>query len=85
MDEEILKQQKILSDTLNIAINRLEETSKFYAEKAAELARAIDSVMVLKEGLTKSLSESDSQIDDLAKVTAAQMAMYQAAKPQGAS
>lgn len=36
MDEEILKQQKILAETLRLAIQRLEEASKFYQEKASE-------------------------------------------------
>lgn len=84
MDEEILKQQSLLAKTLEIAIARLEETSKFYQEKANELSRAIDSTTVLIEGLKQSLSESDSQIDDLAQITALQRAMFQASGGQGA-
>lgn len=64
--------------TLDTAIARLEEASKFYAEKTAELSQAIDEVLVLKEALVKSLSESDSAIDDLAAITKLQRAMYQA-------
>lgn len=78
MEGEEARQQTLLAKTLEIAIARLEEASKFYQEKANELSRAIDSVTVLKEGLTKSLSESDQQIDDLATITKAQMAMYTA-------
>ena len=79
MEGEEARQQTLLAKTLEIAIARLEEASKFYQEKANELARAIDSVTVLSEALKKSLSESDSQIDDLATVTKAQLAMYKAA------
>ena len=80
MDEELLKQQKLLADTLNLAINRLEEASKFYTEKANQLSAAIDTVTVLTEALKHSLSESDTQIDDLAQITAQQMQMYQASQ-----
>ncbi len=69
--------------TLETAIQRLEESAKFYVEKAAELSRTNDSAVVLMEALKKSLDESDTQIDDLAQITARQMQMYQAA--QGAS
>ncbi len=84
MDEEILKQQKILAETLRMAIQRLEEASKFYQEKAAELSRTNDTALVLIEALKKSLDESDTQIDDLAGITRRQMEMYQQMQ-QGAS
>lgn len=78
MDEEVIKQQGILAKTLEIAIARLEAASKFYGEKAAELSRTTDEVIVLVEALKKSLSESDQAIDDLAAITKLQRAMYQA-------
>ncbi len=69
---------EIQGKTLETAIARLEETSKFYTEKAVELSRGIDEVLVLSEALKKSLSESDGAIDDLAAITKLQRAMYQA-------
>ncbi len=84
-DSQLAKQLAAMAKTLELqgrtletAIARLEETSKFYTEKAVELSRAIDEVLVLSEALKKSLAESDTAIDDLAAITKLQRAMYQA-------
>ncbi len=92
MDEnsELAKQLAAMAKTLELqgrtletAMQRLEESAKFYVEKASELSRTNDSALVLIEALKKSLDESDNQIDDLAQITARQMEMFQA--QQGAS
>ena len=85
MDEEVIRQQSMLAKTLEIAIARLESSSKFYEEKAAELSRTTDEVIVLVEALKKSLSESDAAIDDLAAITKLQRAMYQAQQDEPAA
>ena len=67
-----------MAKTLELTEKGMEASSKFYQEKAQELTSLIGEVTVLVEALKRSLSESDGQLDDLTKVTAAQMTLYQA-------
>ncbi len=76
--EELVKQVKILSDTVNAQSERLDivfrtmdETTKALKQTSEILQQSTENLATTNEALLKSLDESDAQLDDLAKVTAA--------------
>ena len=83
--EELVQQVKILTDTIQTMIARSEQLSRIQqenaqvlAETATNLKTTIANLEVTDEALKQSLDDSDRQIDDLAKVTAALLAIQQA-------
>src|SRR5712691_3996979 len=71
------EQVQVLSDTLQTSLQRMEVAFNIFRDRANELAQLAGELMELKgqlelglEALHRSISESDSQIDDLAKITA---------------
>ena len=84
MDEAVLQQVKVLADTIQIAIDRMEQAFKIFADRADELARtsvelttAKDNLEITDEALKRALSEVDAQVDDLAKIAAALTVLQQ--------
>jgi acetolactate synthase small subunit len=82
--EELVEQVKILAQTMQTMIARSEqlfqmqqEKSKILEEVAEKLGITIDNLEVTDEALKRSLSESDQQIDDLAKIVAAMLQLQQ--------
>ena len=82
--EKIVKQIEILNQTISTMIQRSEQLFKMQEEKSATLIETankltiiIEALQVTDEALKRSLSESDAQIDDLAKVTAALLQIQQ--------
>ena len=76
--EELVKQVKILADTvtaqserLDIVFRTMDETTKALKETSSTLQQSTENLATTNEALLKSLDESDAQLDDLAKVTAA--------------
>jgi len=76
--EELVKQVKILADTvtaqserLDIVFRTMDEVTKALKETSSTLQQSTENLATTNEALLKSLDESDAQLDDLAKVTAA--------------
>ena len=92
MDEAILQQLKVLADTIQIAIDRMEQAFKIFADRADELARtseelktAKDNLEITDEALKRALGEVDQQVDDLAKIAAAMTVIQQQLEAQAGS
>lgn len=92
MDEAILQQLKVLADTIQIAIDRMEQAFKIFADRADELARtseelktAKDNLEITDEALKRALGEVDAEVDDLAKIAAAQTVIMQQLEAQAGS
>lgn len=73
---ELVAQVKILVDSQQISLQRMEQAFNVFQDRAQELASLADQLVSLKsnleiglEALHRSISENDSQIDDLAKIT----------------
>ena len=84
MDEAILQELKVLADTIQIAIQRMEQAFKIFSDRAEDLARtsvelttAKDNLEITDEALKRALSEVDAQVDDLAKIAAAMTVLQQ--------
>src|SRR6266705_2268408 len=76
--EELVKQVRILSDTvtaqserLDIVFRTMDEVTKALKQTSEILQQSTENLAITNEALLKSLDESDGQLDDLAKVTAA--------------
>lgn len=80
--DELTKQVELLTQTLELAIKRQEEAFKLYSEKALEMSNLVTRLLILEEALRKSLSESDGQVDDMARVTAALLKVTQQLEAQ---
>src|SRR5260221_1869900 len=62
---------ELSEQTVNLLIDRMEQVFKLFSEKGDQLSQLIDELTLLREGLTRSLSDSDAQLNDLVTVTAA--------------
>lgn len=82
MEDQVVKQVQLLTETLELAIKRQEEAFKLYSEKALEMSNLVTRLLILEEALRKSLSESDGQVDDMARVTAALLKVTQQLEAQ---
>ncbi len=67
----LTEQVAILKESVEAIIDRNNQFLLIYQDQAQKMSQLMTHTMVLNEALTKSLSESDQQIDDLAKIVAA--------------
>ena len=84
MDEELLKQVELLtsqvktlaqtqeaqSRTLDATIQRLNQVTGQFSDTTAQLLQTKDALETTNEALMESLSENDSNLDDLATISA---------------
>ena len=71
MEDDLVKQVKVLSDTVLAQTNRLDQAFKSLEETISRLAETEELLQVTNEALKKSLNESDKAVDDLATMVVA--------------
>jgi hypothetical protein len=75
--DELIQQVRILSETLQTALSRMDQAIKLFSELSEKYRDLTDKTLILNEALTKSLNEADGQIDDLARINAASLRIQQ--------
>ena len=71
MDEELIKQVRVLSDTVKAQTDRLDQAFKRLDETTKQLEDTEALLQVTNEALKKSLHESDRAVDDMATMVVA--------------
>ena len=90
--DELVKQVQLMSETLATVVQRQEQIFKLqeerltaFLERAESLKQTQERLETSNQALLQSLNESDRQIDDLAKVTAALLKVQLSLEKQAAN